>query len=290
VTTGASMLCATDRRRRIDAVIDCFGEGRARARWPGLPSQGENDWRRRLELGGFTHVGPCLGDVDARLVEELGPDGADGVGWLVERYADPVYRLALRLTGVKEDAEEVVEDVLRTAADTIHAFASSSAFGSWLFRAAAHAAYQRLRQREHDVREIAVDDIVPSHDPDRQHSAPMSDWSKWIDRPALESGLHGILTEAIDALPADYRAALILHDVERMSKLDIAEILDVEVAEVKLRLHHARLFVRKYLSEHFDPRQAEHQRTLVTNRAMNPGKSLCHGRRPDLPSAKTSCA
>jgi hypothetical protein len=115
-------------------VIDYFGEGRAPARWPRLPSPGENDWCRRLELGGFTHVGPCLGDVDAGLAEELGPDGADGVGQLVERYADPVYRLALRLTGVKEDAEEVVEDVLRTAADAIHAFASSPALGSWLFQ------------------------------------------------------------------------------------------------------------------------------------------------------------
>jgi hypothetical protein len=117
----------------------------------------------------------------------------------------------------------------------------------------------------------------------------MSDWSKRIDRPALESGLHGILTEAIDALPADYRAALILHDGERMSKLDIGEILAVEVPEVKLRLHHTRLFVRKYLSEYFDRRQAERQGTLVTNRAMNPGKSLCHRRGPDLPSAETRC-
>jgi RNA polymerase sigma-70 factor, ECF subfamily len=60
------------------------------------------------------------------------------------------------------------------------------------------------------------------------------------------------LKEAIDALPADYRTALILHDVEGVSDPHIAEILGVDASAVRSRVHRARLFVRKRLSEYFE--------------------------------------
>jgi RNA polymerase sigma-70 factor (ECF subfamily) len=116
----------------------------------------------------------------------------------------------------------------------------------------AHAAYQRLRDRQPGIKEIALADVAPALDRDGRHFAPMADWSKRIDQQALEGGLRGILTEAIDALPVDYRTALILHDVERASKPDIADILGVDVPGVTLRVHRARLFVRRRLAESFD--------------------------------------
>jgi RNA polymerase sigma-70 factor, ECF subfamily len=197
-------------------------------------------------------MGSCVADVDAGLVEALRRDDPDGAQQLVERYGDRVYRLALRITGVKGDAEEAVEDALWTAACTIHTFTGESAFGSWIYRTAANAAYQKLRNRRQHVNEIALADAVPSLDGDGRHFEPMEDWSNRIDEPALQSGLRGVLTEAIDALPAEYRTALVLHDVEGASKQDIAEILGVDVQAVKSRVHHARLFVRKRLSEHFE--------------------------------------
>jgi len=61
-----------------------------------------------------------------------------------------------------------------------------------------------------------------------------------------------IVGEAIDALPADYRTALVLHDVEGLSWPDIVDVLDVDVPAVKARVHRARLFVRQRLSEYFE--------------------------------------
>jgi RNA polymerase sigma-70 factor (ECF subfamily) len=80
----------------------------------------------------------------------------------------------------------------------------------------------------------------------------MEDWSARIDQPALRRGLQTIVGEAIDALPADYRTALVLHDVEGVSRPDIADVLDVDVSSVKSRVHHARLFVQQRLSEYFE--------------------------------------
>lgn len=61
---------------------------------------------------------------------------------------------------------------------------------------------------------------------------------------------------AIDALPADDRTAVVLHDAEGTPKSDVAEILGIDVQAVKSRVHRARLFVRRRLSEHFGAGQA----------------------------------
>jgi RNA polymerase sigma-70 factor (ECF subfamily) len=153
-------------------------------------------------------------DADAALVEALRRDDPAAPELLVETFGDRVYRLALRITGSKEDAEEAAQDALWTAARKINTFKGESAFGSWLYRIAANAAYQKLRTRRAKAAEIALDDVLPVLDEGGRHFEPMDDWSNRVDERALQGELRGVLTEAIDALPPDYRTALVLHDVE----------------------------------------------------------------------------
>jgi RNA polymerase sigma-70 factor (ECF subfamily) len=192
-----------------------------------------------------------VADVDAGLVEALRRDDAEAVGQLVERYGARAYGLALRITGVKEDAEVALEAALRTVVGAIHTFTGATTFESWIVRTVASAARQTLRRREQDVSEIALADVVPVLDGDGRHFEPMDDWSSRIDEQALQGELGGVLTEAIDALPADYRTALILHDTAGVSKPDMAAILGVDVGAVSSRVHRARLFLRRQLSAYF---------------------------------------
>jgi RNA polymerase sigma-70 factor (ECF subfamily) len=189
-------------------------------------------------------------DVDAGLVEALRREDPDAAESLVDTYGDRVYRLALRITGSKEDAEEAVQDALWTVARKVHTFKGESAFGSWLYRIAANAAYQKLRARRGKLREIALEDVLPSLDEDGLHFEPMDDWSRRVDEQALQRELRGELEKAIDALPPDYRTALVLHDVEGLSNPDIAEALGISLPAVKSRVHRSRLFVRKHLTEY----------------------------------------
>ena len=198
-------------------------------------------------------AGEARTDVDAALVEALRREEPEAAEQLVERYADRVYRLAVRITGSNEDAEEAAQDALWTAARKIHTFKGDSAFGSWLYRIAANAAYQKLRTRKAKAREMALDDVLPSLDDDGRHFEPMDDWSNRVDQKALQGELRGILEEAIEALPPDYRTALVLHDVEGLSNPDIAEALGISLPAVKSRVHRSRLFVRKRLSEYLRP-------------------------------------
>ena len=189
-------------------------------------------------------------DGDAGLVEALRRDDPEAPELLVERFGDRVYRLALRITGSNEDAEEAAQDALWTAARKIQMFKGESAFGSWLYRIAANAAYQKLRARRAKAAEIALDDVLPTLDQDGRHFEPMDDWSNRVDEQALQGELRRVLADAIDALPADYRTALVMHDVEGMSNPDIADALGISLPAVKSRVHRSRLFVRKRLADY----------------------------------------
>jgi RNA polymerase sigma-70 factor (ECF subfamily) len=195
-------------------------------------------------------------DPDQALVDALRRDAAEGgsnaAEALVDAYGDRVYRLTFRITGSREDAEEATQDALWTVARKIDTFKGDSAFGSWLYRIAANAAYQKLRSRKSKAREIAVDDLLPALDGDGRHWEPMDDWSRRVDEHAMQNELRGVLEEAIAALPPDYRTAVILHDVEGMSNPDIAETLGISLAAVKSRVHRSRLYLRQRLARWMD--------------------------------------
>lgn len=189
-------------------------------------------------------------DVDAPLIEALRREDADAAQTLVDTYGERVYRLALRITGSNEDAEEAAQDALWTAARKIHTFKGESAFGSWLYRIAANAAYQKLRARKGKTHEVALDDVLPPLDHDGVHFEPVDDWSGRVDEQTLQKELRAVLERAIDELPHDYRTALVLHDVEGLSNPDIAETLGISLPAVKSRVHRSRLFLRKRLTEY----------------------------------------
>jgi len=189
-------------------------------------------------------------DQDQALVEGLRHGEPQAMEQLVETYANRVYRLTIRITGSREDAEEATQDALWTAGRKIDTFKGESAFGSWLYRIAANAAYMKLRRRKAKAREIAIEEVLPALDDGGLHFEPMDDWSPRVDDQALTGELREILDTAIAELPPDYRTALVLHDVEGMSNPDVAETLGISLPAVKSRVHRSRLYLRKRLSDY----------------------------------------
>ena len=166
---------------------------------------------------------------------------------LVSKYGDRAYRLASRITGSGQDAEEVVQDAFWTVVRKIDMFRGESAFGSWLYRIVANAAYQKLRGRQSRRHERSLDEVLPLFDERGCHAEPVADWSQAASDPAVQAELRTTLSAAIDELPAAYRAVLVLRDIEGRSNAEIAEALGLNIAVVKTRAHRARLFLRKRL-------------------------------------------
>jgi len=189
-------------------------------------------------------------DPDAALLAQLRRGEERAAEALVGAYGDRVYRLALRITGTPSDAEEVVQDTLWTVSRKIDTFRGEAAFGSWVYRITANTAYEKLRRGRSSRNEVSWDELAPVLDEKGQHAEVAVDWSRRLKDPAIERELKSVLCAAIDELPADYRTAFLLHDVEGLSSPEIAETLHVNLATVKSRLHRARLFLRRCLSHY----------------------------------------
>jgi RNA polymerase sigma-70 factor, ECF subfamily len=201
---------------------------------------------------GLTSAGAARVDRDAALVEGLRRGDPAAPELLLDTYGDRVYRLAVRITGNEQDAEEVVQDALWTAARKIGMFKGESAFGSWVYRITANTAYQKLRGRRSRRHEVPWADLSPAFDDERHHAEPIADWSGKVEEPALQAELRAVLTTAINDLPADYRTAFLMHDVEGLSNPEIAESLHLSLPAVKSRVHRSRLFLRERLSRYME--------------------------------------
>ena len=191
-------------------------------------------------------------DQDAALVDALRRGDPEAPERLLDTYGDRVYRLAIRITGNEQDAEEVVQDALWTAARKVDTFKGEAAFGSWVYRITANTAYQKLRSRHGRRQEVLWDDLVPGFDEQRPYGEPVADWSGKVEEPGLQTELRTVLSSAIDDLPTEYRTAFLMHDVEGLSNPEIAEALHISLPAVKSRVHRSRLFLRERLSRYLE--------------------------------------
>jgi len=210
-------------------------------------------------------------DRDRQLVEALRRREPAAAECLVAKYGDRAYRLATGIAGNSQDAEEVVQDAFWTVVRKIDTFRGESAFGSWFYRIVANAAYQRLRRWPGRRSEIPLDEVLPLFHENGQHAAPIADWSPSVDDPSRQTELRMALTAALAELPLHYRTALILHDVEGLSNVAVAETLGLGVPNVKSRVHRARLFLRKRLADiHVDLGCDDRHSGSVINKPAQP--------------------
>ena len=186
------------------------------------------------------------------LLERLkrGEDGA--MAELSETYSSKIYQLAFRYLRNKEDAEEITQDVLFKVYRKVGAFRGDAALSSWIYRITFNAAMSRLRtaryQRTQDEERQTQtnadgETITPSARGD------VADWSDLADEHVLRSQLRRRVFRAILALPAIYRAPIMLRDIQGMSTEEASAMLRVKDQTLKSRLHRGRLILRKQLAD-----------------------------------------
>ncbi len=192
-----------------------------------------------------THTGAHRGD--AALVERLKRGDEEAFAALLRRYQGKVYRLAMNMTRNAQDAEEVTQDVFLAVYRKIGEFDGRAAFSTWLYRVASNAALMKLRGRRSEPH-LSVEEEGPTFAPDGHHARPVADWSELPEDQLLSAERRRVLEQAIEALPPDYKAAVVLRDIEGLSNQEAAEILGASVLAVKSRLHRARLALRERLA------------------------------------------
>ncbi len=180
---------------------------------------------------------------------------------LIEPHERRLYNLALRITGSREDAEDVLQDTLLNALEHLHDFRGDAAFGTWLYRITMHNAFRVLRQRKGNT--VSLEELVAERTEEEEPIPHPEFIAEWKDPAEIaeQNELKRILEEAIQKLPETYRAVFLLRDVEGLSTKEVAEILGISEGNVKVRLLRARLRLREILSHYFGDRtkQVKHK-------------------------------
>jgi RNA polymerase sigma-70 factor (ECF subfamily) len=171
---------------------------------------------------------------------------------LADEFGTKIYQLAFRYLRNKEDAEEVTQDVLFKVYRKVDAFRGDAALSSWIYRITFNAAMSRLRTAKYqrsqdDDRNMAAADTDLHGDTPR--AKDVADWSDLADEQVLRSQLRTRVMRAILALPAIYRAPVMLRDIQGMSTEEASAVLRVKDQTLKSRLHRGRLILRKQLAD-----------------------------------------
>lgn len=154
---------------------------------------------------------------------------------LYEAHVDRVYRLAFRMTGREDLAEEFTQDAFVRAFDRLEDFRGEAAFSTWLHSVATSVIYNGLRRRRRvRERERPLEEVGQRA---REPSAPT---------PGLREALH----RAIDGLPDGQRMVFLMHEVEGYTHREIARALGVAVGTSKGRLSRARHRLRDELADY----------------------------------------
>ena len=160
-----------------------------------------------------------------------------------------VFSFSMTVCGHREDAEDTMQDVLLKAIPYLGRFESPTALTTWLYKVARNRCWMSRRKSKFAPREhLSLEELMPyPAEMERLAAAVARDASP--ERASIEGQTTAQLQKAILKVPPGYRLVLVLHDVEELSSVEIARILNIKEGNVRVRLHRARLFVRKELSQ-----------------------------------------
>lgn len=179
---------------------------------------------------------------------------------LIRPYERSVYMTALSLLKNEADAEEIAQEAFLKAFRNIATFRAESKFGTWLISIAINEARGRLR-RQAIIRMESLDDN--SDDNTRISPALLRDWREIPLQVVEQKQIREMLQSAVLKLPDIYRQVFLLRDVEELSVAETAEVLQISISSVKVRLHRARLLLQKQLSPLLKDSQPKERRRWI---------------------------
>ena len=186
---------------------------------------------------------------DRALLAAVGAGDEDAMMELVRRFGGELYRVALRVTGRREDAEEAVQDAFLQVLRKARTFEGRAAVRTWIYSIALNAARMRRRsQARHTEREVAtIEDYFRDDGAYREQVISFA----LPDQGVLSDEARATIAAALGKIPALDRTIVVLADQEDMTAREISAVLGLTEPAVKSRLHRARMALRGYLADYF---------------------------------------
>lgn len=189
-------------------------------------------------------------------IDALKRGDREEISRMVALYSPAVYRLANKMVGNEQDAEDVLQETFFKALRSINTFEEKSSLATWIYRIAVNEALMVLRKRKPDPVELDHD-----RDDDESIETPVEivDWCCMPERELMDEESRVFLNQAVGLLSPGLKAVFLLRDVEGLSVRETAEALKVSESVVKTRLLRARLKLREDLSHYFNERMVSNE-------------------------------
>jgi RNA polymerase sigma-70 factor (ECF subfamily) len=200
----------------------------------------------------------ATGVSDGFLVERLQAGDMAAFAGLIRRYQDRVYNTVWRICGHADDAADLTQEAFLKAYESIGGFRGQSGFYTWLFRIAVNLAISHRRTMKRRGTQSLDAPTASDVSGSQAESLGKRMRDKTAHDPAagaMNSELHGHVVAALHEIEEDFRAVIVLRDIEGFDYRQIGEILDIAPGTVKSRLHRGRLALRKLL----EPTLSEHR-------------------------------
>jgi RNA polymerase sigma-70 factor, ECF subfamily len=178
-------------------------------------------------------------------LELLHKNGSNGLAESLSLLQQTVYSFSMKVCGHREDAEDTAQDVLLKAIPYLPRFESPRALGVWLYKVAKNRCLMsRRRSKFAPARMLSLEELMPTREELETLTATREGTPEAL---LLDHERSDILLESLRKLPPNHRLVLVLHDMEEVPTAEIADILSLQEGTVRVRLHRARLFLRKEL-------------------------------------------
>ena len=193
---------------------------------------------------------------EATLIEQVKSGDAERFLELIHPYERSVYLMAYSVLKNEADAEEASQEAVLKAFQHLGQLRSGASFKSWFLQIAMNEARMRRRKDRKHLYESLDDGIEDSEDGEIM-PRQIADWREIPSEALDRTELRQLLSRALYKLPAQYREAFLLRDVQHLSEKEAAEVLGISVPAVKTRLHRARLQLREELTPVFKKRWSD---------------------------------
>lgn len=190
-----------------------------------------------------------LSDEYAELITSASRGDAHALEHLLMRAQEVAYRFSHTVCGGPSDAEDVMQDALLKTFRYVRRIRDPRAFRTWLYRTVRNACLMKRRRKAGEPhRVLSLDELLPSVDGGPTVIDAVEP-GRTPEALAVNAALRRRLSKALYTLPPSHRAIVFLREMEGLSTREVAQVLKISETNVKMRLHRARLLLRKQLED-----------------------------------------
>lgn len=166
---------------------------------------------------------------------------------LLIRAQESAYRFSLLVCGHAEDAEDVMQDALLKTYQHISQLTDPSAFRTWLYTTVRNACLMKRRLHAGEPSHFESIDSGGKSEAGESQPIDVPDTARAADEQMMDAWIDRRLRKALQALPPAYRLVLVMREIDGLSTREVSTVSGISEANVKQRLHRARVMLRRQL-------------------------------------------